>query len=72
MTQNEVIIMHLEKEGAITSAEAMNLYGIARLASRVDELRKRGHHIKTTYIELKTRLGKKGRYASYSLERNKE
>ena len=69
MTQNDVIIHHLENEGALTQAEAMNRYGIARLASRIEELRKRGHRIETTYIELKTRLGKKGRYASYTLER---
>lgn len=37
--QKERILQHLTDFGSITSAEAMQDYGIMRLASRVDELR---------------------------------
>ena len=42
MTQCEKILRHMEKYGSITSLEAMQEYGIMRLASRVSDLKKAG------------------------------
>jgi hypothetical protein len=46
MTQCEKIMRHLERYGSITSVEAMSEYGIARLASRINDLKKSGVPIK--------------------------
>ena len=47
MTQCERILRHLEDYGSITSLEAMSEYGIMRLASRVNDLRRLGYPIVT-------------------------
>lgn len=66
--QKERILRHLEDFGSITSAEAMQDYGIMRLASRVDELRKQGHPIVTEVVEGRNRYGEKTRWARYRME----
>ncbi len=62
MKQTETILRHLQ-EGPITGLEALDTYGIFRLASRISDLRKSGHKIKTEMIK---RNGKQ--YAMYTLE----
>ena len=62
MTQSEEILQHIKLFGKITPLEALNLMGCFRLASRINDLRKEGHDIKTTMVE---RNGK--RFAEYSL-----
>lgn len=57
MTQCERIIRHLEDFGTITSAIAMEEYGIYRLASRISDLKKQGVPIKTEMIKIKNRYG---------------
>src|SRR5579883_1456594 len=47
MTQKEQVLKHLEDYGSISPLEARHVYGIERLASRVDELRQEGHPIQT-------------------------
>lgn len=42
MTQCEQILHHMQTLGSITSLEAMQKYGIMRLASRITDLRRRG------------------------------
>lgn len=39
ITQCERILRHLKDYGSITSLEAVNEYGIMRLASRINDLR---------------------------------
>ena len=39
-SQNEAVKYHLEEIGPIDHITALNLYGIARLASRIHELKK--------------------------------
>lgn len=62
MTQVQTIVQHLQKAGSISPLEARHVYGIERLASRIDELRQSGHSI-VTRIKRDAR-GK--RYAEYS------
>ena len=47
MSQNELILAHLQAVNTLTHAEAMRKFGIGRLAARVEELRRRGHAIST-------------------------
>ena len=41
MTQNQIILNHLNKEGSITVREAMVEYSIQSLTKRVQELREK-------------------------------
>ena len=61
--QRDAILWHLEHRGSITPVEALNELGCFRLAARIEELRREGHHIRTT-IEKRG----KSRYARYVYE----
>lgn len=67
MTQNERIMRHLQDCGSITSAEAMNEYGIYRLASRIHELRVAGNDIRGETVAAKNRYGEPTRFSKYTL-----
>ena len=67
MTQSQRILRHLEDYGSITQMDAMADYGIMRLASRVDELRKAGHPIITERVEGRNRYGEKCHWARYRM-----
>lgn len=45
--QNMAILEHLRSSRSITALEALNLYGVFRLASRIHDLRKCGITIET-------------------------
>ena len=65
--QKERILRHLNDYQTITSAEAMNEYGIMRLASRIDELRKAGYSIQTEMVKGRNRYDEETRYARYRM-----
>lgn len=65
--QKERILAHLERYGSITQDEAREYYGISRLASRVDELRKTGHPIITERVDGVNRYGEKIHYGRYRM-----
>jgi hypothetical protein len=67
MTQSQRILRHLEDYGSITQMDAMQDYGIMRLASRVNDLRREGHPIITEVVEGRNRYGEKTRYARYRM-----
>ena len=56
MTQCERILSYLEQNGSITQMEADRLR-IKRLASRICELRQRGHRIEVETISGKNEYG---------------
>lgn len=62
MTQREQVVEHLTKYGSISPLEARHVYGIERLASRIDELKKSG--FKITAAGKKDAKGK--RYTEYA------
>jgi hypothetical protein len=62
MTQNERLIQHITDYGSVSPLEARHVYGIERLAARIDELRKLGIDI-VTHLK-KDANGK--RYAEYT------
>lgn len=67
MKQTEKIARHLETYGSITSMEAMQEYGIMRLASRDSDLKKAGVAIRVEMVSGKNRFGEVTNYARYSL-----
>lgn len=62
MNQKEQVLNHLRIHGEITPLEALNYYGVFRLASRINELRNDGQLIAT--IETSNNDKK---YATYKL-----
>lgn len=66
MTQNEMIKRHLTMFGSITAAEAMQEYGIMRLASRIWDLRHEGVAIEREMKTAKNRFGEPVSFAVYS------
>ena len=67
MTQLQRILRHLEDYGSITQMDAIRDYGIMRLASRVNDLRREGHPIVTEVVEGRNRYGEKTRWARYRM-----
>ena len=65
MTHNEMILLHMQTRGGITSMEAFEEYGCTRLSARIKNLRDAGHHIDTIPETSRNRLGKKVCYARY-------
>ena len=72
MKQTEKIASHLETYGSITSLEAMQEYGIMRLASRVSDLKKAGVAIRVEMVSGKNRFGENTSYAKYWLDESEE
>lgn len=63
MTQNQQILSHLKSGKDITSLQALGLYGVCRLAARINDLRKQDVPIETVL-----RTDGQGRtYASYKM-----
>ena len=71
MTQCEKILRHMQDFGSITSLEAMQEYGIMRLASRISDLKRMGTPIRVETVKGKNRYGEATSYARYSLDWNK-
>ena len=67
MTQNERVLKYMDTFGSITQREALNVLGVARLASRVNDLRKAGHPIISEREEGLNRLGEKCHWARYRM-----
>ena len=71
LTQCERIIRHLTDFGSITSLEAVNEYGIMRLASRINDLKGQGYPILSERVTGKNRYNETTSYSVYRLA-NKE
>ena len=56
-TQNERILDYIEEFGSITQREALYDLGVARLASRISDLKKAGHNIESKMEAVKNRYG---------------
>ena len=68
-TQCDRIIRHLKDFGSITSREAVSEYGIMRLASRINDLRKAGYEIETETKTGKNRYGEPTHFTVYRLSK---
>ena len=67
MTQCERILRHLRDHQTISSLEAITEYGILRLASRVNDLKRRGYSIVGETKTGKNRYGEKTSFKVYRL-----
>ncbi len=65
ITQETLIMRHIDEHGSITSLEAVKEYGIMRLASRIHDLRHRGVEILSIPELSKNRYGEVVRYVRY-------
>lgn len=68
MTQCDRIIRHMQDYGSISSMEAIQEYGILRLASRVNDLRSQGYDIVAETKTGKNRYGESTHFAVYRLK----
>lgn len=69
MSQNDLILKHLEKYGSISPLEAINEYGIMRLSARISDLKAKGVVIRTKSEVGANRRGEPTIYARYHLVR---
>lgn len=65
--QKEEVLKHLNEFGQITSMDAINLYGITRLAHHIYLLRKEGNFISTYNKRFRNRYGNISKFAVYRL-----
>ena len=63
----ERILAYMERTGSITQREALDELSVARLASRIDELRKAGHPIITERVDGVNKFGEPTRWARYRM-----
>lgn len=67
MTQTDMVLDHLKRNGSITQMEATNEYGCTRLSARIKELREAGHKIDRKMETAPNRYGRKISYARYMM-----
>lgn len=67
-SQCEKILAYMEKYDGITQLDAYLDLGCWRLASRINDLKKRGYPIKREIIKVQNRYGESVTVAKYSLQ----
>lgn len=67
-TQCQRIINYIKEFGSISTIEAFNDLGVARLASRIHDLKRQGFPIVTSPGTAKNRYGETVHYSVYSLK----
>lgn len=67
MTQCQRIIDYMERFGSISTLEAFNDLGVARLASRIHDLKAQGYKINSEIKSSKNRFGEDTYYKVYRL-----
>ena len=69
-TQNTRLLVYLKKYGNITQFEALSELGIFRLASRINDLKNKGHNIIGQMVDVENRFGEKVKIKRYFLVEN--
>ena len=72
MTQNQMVLEHLKKGCPLTRLDAMTLYGISELNTRICNLRAAGHLIGSRNRSVTNRYGRKVTVSEYYLIREAE
>lgn len=70
-TQCDRIVKYIKDFGSISTWQAMTDLGIARLASRVHDLKKKGYSFKVERVSTFNRYGEKTYYFKYSFAEDK-
>ena len=68
LSQCDIVLRHLQTFGSLTSLEAVNEYGILRLASRISDLKRMGYNITSSVGSGKNRFGETTHFSVYKLE----
>lgn len=63
-----MILKHLQTVGSITPGQALEEYGVFRLAARIKDLKNMGVKITSEKIARKNRFGKVVRFTRYKYE----
>lgn len=71
-TQCDRILDYIREFGSISTLEAFNDLGVARLASRIHDLKGQGYNIISTTKTTKNRFGETVHHSVYSLAEEKE
>lgn len=66
-SQNERILKYMHDFGSITQFEALRDLGVQRLASRISDMRSRGHTIVSEFEVIHNRYCEKSRVKRYRL-----
>ncbi len=72
MTQEQRILQHFENKSTLTSLEAWKNYGVARLASVINVLRKRGVKIESIRADGFNKFGERTHWTIYKIVKDKE
>lgn len=64
-TQNQRILDYMERHGSITQIEALNACSVMRLASRISDLRRKGHPIESQMVKVTNKYGETCRVKRY-------
>ena len=67
MNQSKEILGYLEKGNKITAIDALDRFGCLRLASRINDLKNKGHEIKAKLIHKN-----KKKWSEYWIEQSKQ
>lgn len=71
-TKTAKVLTHLKEHKAITSWEAIQLYGATRLSAIIFNLRHRGYQIENAWLQGEDRYGNASRYVRYELREVEE
>lgn len=72
MTQCELVLQYIKDFGSITTKEAFDDLGVARLASRINDLANAGYQFEKRTESSRNRYGRKVNYTRYSLPKSTE
>ena len=72
VTQCQRILDYMDQFGSISTLEAFRDLGVARLASRIHDLKNMGYHIKSETKSSKNRFGEITHFKAYRLAEEKE
>ena len=68
MTQNEMLLDYLNKNGSITTYESYTELFITRLSARIHDLKQMGYEFKEEWITKKNKYGKICSFKKYILK----
>lgn len=66
-SQCTLVLNHIKTHGHISNKEAIEQYGVMRLASRISDLKKRGYMIDSFFDTAINRYGQEVRFKRYYL-----
>lgn len=69
MSQEEIVLEHLQRHGSITTWDSFELYGITRLSAKIYNLKKTGYNFDCEWIKKRNRYGRMIEFKKYILRK---